>query len=227
MEKVIELKEISRIYKSKKRKTVALKNINLTVMRGEMTAILGQSGSGKSTLMNIMGCLDTPSCGEYFLCGENVNNASEARLSQIRNQEIGFIFQSFNLIPSLTAFENAELPLIYRHCKREERLSRVNEALDAVGLQLRKDHKPFEMSGGQQQRVAVARAIASAPPVILADEPTGNLDPASRDDVTAALLRLHADGHTVIIITHDIGVADICGRIIEICDGEIVNDRTK
>lgn len=224
MENTIELKGICKSYKSKSRCVDALKNINLEIKRGEMTAILGQSGSGKSTLMNILGCLDVPTSGEYLLCGERVSNLKENRLSEIRNREIGFIFQSFNLIPSLTAFENTELPLIYRHCKKEDRLKKVNDALDLVGLSERKNHKPGELSGGQQQRVAVARVIASAPPIILADEPTGNLDNASRDDVMSALHNFHRQGHTVIIITHDVGVADICKRVIRIDNGEIVGD---
>ncbi len=224
MKNAIELNGICKSYKSKLRCVDALKNINLKIKQGEMTAILGQSGSGKSTLMNIMGCLDIPTKGEYLLCGERVSDAKENRLSEIRNREIGFIFQSFNLIPSLTAFENAELPLVYRGCKKEERLQRVNDALDLVGLRERKSHRPGEMSGGQQQRVAVARVIASAPPIILADEPTGNLDNASRDDVMSALHNFHRQGHTVIIITHDVGVADVCERVIRIDNGEIVGD---
>ena len=191
---------------------------------GHWIAIIGQSGSGKSTLMNMLGCLDVPSSGTYILNGQDVSGLTDDDLSDIRNREIGFIFQGFNLISGLTALENVELPLIYRGVGKKERLKLSKIALEKVGLKARMDHKPSEMSGGQQQRVAIARAIAQAPPVILADEPTGNLDSGSTKEIMEILKGLHAEGRTVILITHDNDIAARARRIIRIMDGKIVND---
>ena len=191
---------------------------------GEFVAIIGQSGSGKSTLMNMIGCLDVPTEGTYILNGQNVSKLSDNELSDIRNQEIGFIFQGFNLIANLTAQENVELPLIYRGVPKKERHELSVAALKKVGLAHRMDHRPPEMSGGQQQRVAIARAIAQAPPVILADEPTGNLDSASSMEILDILKQLHAENRTVILITHDNDIAKQAKRVIRIKDGKIERD---
>lgn len=187
-------------------------------------AIIGHSGSGKSTLMNMLGCLDVPTSGEYWLHGQDVSALSDDELSDIRNREIGFIFQGFNLIPNLTALENVELPLIYRGVSKSVREELSVEALKKVGLEHRMDHKPSEMSGGQQQRVAIARAIAQAPPVILADEPTGNLDSNSTKEIMDILKGLHKEGRTVILITHDNEIAAQAKRVIKIRDGKVESD---
>ena len=187
-------------------------------------AIIGHSGSGKSTLMNMLGCLDIPTSGSYFLNGKDVSAMKDNQLSEIRNQEIGFIFQGFNLISNLTALENVELPLIYRGIGRGQRHKLAKDALIRVGLEKRMAHKPSEMSGGQQQRVAIARAIAAEPPVILADEPTGNLDSASTEEIMDILKGLHKQGRSVILITHDNEIADQAKRVVRILDGRIVED---
>ncbi len=221
---LIEIKDMCKIYNPGENEVRALDNVNVTVDEGEFVAIIGQSGSGKSTLMNMLGCLDVPTSGSYKLHGQDVADLSDDALSDIRNKEIGFIFQGFNLIPNLTARENVELPLIYRGVagsKREE-LSRI--ALEKVGLAHRMEHKPAEMSGGQQQRVAIARAIAQAPPVILADEPTGNLDSHSTVEIMGILEELHREGRTVILITHDNEIAARAKRVIKIKDGQIETD---
>ena len=196
----------------------------LTISRGEFVAIIGQSGSGKSTLMNVLGCLDVPSSGTYILNGSDVSHLSDNELSDIRNLEIGFIFQGFNLIAGLTAFENVELPLIYRGVGKKERHHLALDALRKVGLENRMSHKPSEMSGGQQQRVAIARAIAQAPPVVLADEPTGNLDSSSSKEIINILKGLHKEGRTIILITHDNEIAAQAKRVIRIIDGKIERD---
>ena len=187
-------------------------------------AIIGHSGSGKSTLMNMLGCLDVPTSGSYFLHGKDVSRMSDDELSDVRNREIGFIFQGFNLIANLTALENVELPLIYRGVGKKERRELAEAALQKVGLGQRMSHKPSEMSGGQQQRVAIARAIAQAPPVILADEPTGNLDSGSTKEIMGILKQLHREGRTVILITHDNDIAAQARRVIRIKDGKIEAD---
>ena len=187
-------------------------------------AIIGQSGSGKSTFMNMLGCLDTPTSGTYFLNGTDVSTMTDNELSAVRNREIGFIFQGFNLIANLTAEENVELPLIYRGIDKKTRRQLAREALEMVGLSHRMNHKPSEMSGGQQQRVAIARAIAAKPPVILADEPTGNLDSASSKEILSILKDLHKGGRTVILITHDDGIAARAKRVVRIMDGKIESD---
>ena len=225
MEELITIRDMSKIYNPGENEVRALDRINLSIATHEFVAIIGQSGSGKSTLMNMLGCLDVPTEGEYILEGRDVSALSDDELSDIRNKKIGFIFQGFNLIPSLTALENVELPLMYRDVPGKERLRLSNEALDKVGLKNRKDHRPSQMSGGQQQRVAIARAIAQAPPIILADEPTGNLDSGSTAEIMSILKSLYYDGRTVILITHDNDIAANAGRIIRIKDGKIVEDK--
>ena len=219
MSNLIEIKDMMKIYNPGENEVRALDGINLTVEQGEFVAIIGQSGSGKSTLMNMIGCLDIPTSGTYFLNGKNVE-----KLTEIRNEEIGFIFQGFNLISNLTAIENVELPLIYRRVPAAQRHKLSKEALVKVGLEHRMDHRPNQMSGGQQQRVAIARALAAAPPVILADEPTGNLDSKSSKEIMNILRSLHSEGRTVILITHDDGIASTAERIIRIMDGKIESD---
>ena len=224
MEEIIRITDMYKIYNPGPNEVRALDGVSLTVEKGEFVAIVGHSGSGKSTLMNMLGCLDTPSQGEYFLEGRNVAQLSDDELSDIRNRHIGFIFQGFNLIPSLDALENVELPLIYRGMPREERRKTAAESLERVGLGNRLRHRPAEMSGGQQQRVAIARAIAARPPMILADEPTGNLDTASGGDVMRILRELNSEGRTIVLITHDNEIAATARRIVRIQDGRIVSD---
>ena len=224
MSELVEIRDICKIYNPGENEVKALDHVSLTICENEFVAIIGQSGSGKSTLMNMLGCLDVPTSGEYFLHGQDVSHMSDNELSDVRNKEIGFIFQGFNLIAGLTAMENVELPLIYRGVGKRERLRLADTALNKVGLEKRKDHKPAEMSGGQQQRVAIARAIAQAPPIILADEPTGNLDSASSREIMEILKTLHEEGRTVILITHDNDIAAQAKRVIKIIDGKIVQD---
>lgn len=224
MSELIEIRDMCKIYNPGENEVRALDHVNLKIEKNEFVAIIGQSGSGKSTLMNMLGCLDVPTSGTYILNGQDVSNLSDDDLSDIRNREIGFIFQGFNLIAGLTALENVELPLIYRGVAKKERMKLSYIALEKVGLKARMDHKPSEMSGGQQQRVAIARAIAQAPPVVLADEPTGNLDSGSTREIMEILKGLHAEGRTVILITHDNDIAARARRIIRIMDGKIVDD---
>lgn len=224
MNELIEIREMCKIYNPGENEVRALDHVDLKIDKNEFVAIIGQSGSGKSTLMNMLGCLDVPTSGTYILNGQDVSGLTDNELSDIRNREIGFIFQGFNLIAGLTALENVELPLIYRGVGRKERLRLAKIALEKVGLKARMDHKPSEMSGGQQQRVAIARAIAQAPPVILADEPTGNLDSGSTKEIMEILKELHSEGRTVILITHDNEIAARAKRIIRIMDGKIVDD---
>lgn len=224
MEGLIEIRDMCKIYNPGENEVRALDHVDLTIHKNEFVAIIGQSGSGKSTLMNMLGCLDVPTSGTYMLNGQDVSHLSDDELSDIRNREIGFIFQGFNLIAGLTALENVELPLIYRGVAKKERLQLSEVALEKVGLKNRMGHKPSEMSGGQQQRVAIARAIAQAPPVILADEPTGNLDSGSTKEIMDILKELHREGRTVILITHDNEIAARAKRIIRIMDGRIVAD---
>lgn len=213
-----------KVYNPGENEVRALDHVSLEVQKGEFVAIIGHSGSGKSTLMNMLGCLDVPTSGEYYLNGKDVSELGDNQLSEIRNEEIGFIFQGFNLISNLTAIENVELPLIYRGIGRGERHNLAMEALNMVGLEKRIHHKPAEMSGGQQQRVAIARAIAAKPPVILADEPTGNLDSASTKEIMGILRSLHDTGRSVILITHDNDIAEQAKRVVRILDGKIVED---
>lgn len=224
MNSLIEIKDICKVYNPGENEVRALDHVSLNIQKGEFVAIIGQSGSGKSTLMNMLGCLDVPTSGIYILNGSDVSDMTDDELSDIRNQEIGFIFQGFNLIAGLNAMENVELPLIYRGVGKKERHRLAVNALTKVGLDHRLDHKPSEMSGGQQQRVAIARAIAQAPPVILADEPTGNLDSASSKEIIQILKELHKEGRTVIIITHDNEIAAQAKRVIRIRDGRIERD---
>ncbi|MBQ7957156.1 MAG: ABC transporter ATP-binding protein [Clostridia bacterium] len=224
---LIEIKDVYKIYNPGENEVRALDGVNLTIDEGEFVAIIGQSGSGKSTLMNTLGLLDRPTSGEYFLSGRDVATLTDDEQSEIRNKQIGFIFQGFNLIPSLTAIDNVELPLVYRGMRKEERNRLSMEALERVGLSKRIHHRPSQMSGGQQQRVAIARAVAAKPPVILADEPTGNLDSASGREVMRILHELSDEGRTIILITHDNDIAEEANRIIRIQDGKIISDRTK
>ena len=222
---LIDVRQMSKIYNEGKENEVrALDNISLTVPWGEFLCILGQSGSGKSPLMNILGCLDIPTYGTYYLNGQAVSDMKPSVLSGIRNREIGFIFQGFNLIPALTALENVELLLIYRGLGREERHQLAVDALTSVGLEKRMSHRPGEMSGGQQQRVAIARAVAAKPPIIMADEPTGNLDSASGLDIMQKLTALNEQGTSIILITHDNHLAQMARRIVTIQDGRIISD---
>ncbi len=225
MEELIRLTDICKVYNPGENEVRALDNVSLTINKKEFVAIIGQSGSGKSTLMNMLGCLDVPSEGSYILNGQDVSKLTDDEQSDIRNKEIGFVFQGFNLIPGLTAKGNVELPLLYRGVSQSERTELAEKALTIVGLGNRMEHKPSEMSGGQQQRVAIARAIAQAPPIILADEPTGNLDSASAKEIMGILRQLHEEGRTVILITHDNEIAESAKRIIRIIDGKIVEDR--
>lgn len=227
MDSLIHIENISKIYNPGENEVHALDHVSLDIKTGEFVAIIGQSGSGKSTLMNMLGCLDTPTSGRYILSGEDVSCMTDNQLSDIRNKQIGFIFQGFNLISNLTALENVELPLIYRGMPAKERHDCSLEALKIVGLEHRIDHKPSEMSGGQQQRVAIARAIAAKPPVILADEPTGNLDSASTKEIMKILHELHDSGRTVILITHDDQIAANAKRVVRIMDGKIESDFTR
>ena len=224
MDELIEIRNMCKIYNPGENEVRALDHVDLQINRHEFVAFIGQSGSGKSTLMNMLGCLDVPTSGTYYLNGQDVSHLTDDELSDIRNREIGFIFQGFNLIANMTALENVELPLIYRGVPKKEREELSRTALKKVGLEKRMDHKPSEMSGGQQQRVAIARAIAQAPPVILADEPTGNLDSGSTKEIMGILKELHKEGRTVILITHDNEIAARAKRIIRIMDGKIVAD---
>lgn len=224
MSTLVEIKDVCKVYNPGENEVRALDHVSVSIEEGEFVAIIGQSGSGKSTLMNMLGCLDVPTSGLYRLHGHDVSDLNDDELSDIRNREIGFIFQGFNLIPNLTALENVELPLIYRGVNKRTRMELSRKALEKVGLGHRIDHKPSEMSGGQQQRVAIARAIAQAPPVILADEPTGNLDSNSSKEIMGILKDLHSEGRTVILITHDNDIAAQAKRVIKIRDGHIEED---
>lgn len=224
MSALVDIRDICKVYNPGENEVRALDHVDLQIHENEFVAIIGQSGSGKSTLMNMLGCLDVPTSGTYMLHDKDVSHLSDDELSDIRNKEIGFIFQGFNLIANLTAMENVELPLIYRGVSKRERMRLSETALEKVGLAKRKTHKPSEMSGGQQQRVAIARAIAQAPPIILADEPTGNLDSGSTREIMGILRSLHEEGRTVILITHDNEIAAQAKRVIKIMDGHIVHD---
>ena len=221
---LIKVEDLCKIYNPGENEVRALDHVNLEIKTGEFVAIIGQSGSGKSTFMNMLGCLDVPTSGKYYLNGTDVSTMKDNDLSVVRNREIGFIFQGFNLIANLNAIENVELPLIYRGIDRKTRHKLAIESLKMVGLEKRMQHKPSEMSGGQQQRVAIARAIAAKPPVILADEPTGNLDSASSREILGILKQMQQSGKTVILITHDNGIADQARRVVRIMDGKIESD---
>lgn len=222
---MIEVIDLCKTYHMGDNTVHALKNVNLRIDEGEFVAIIGPSGSGKSTLMNILGCLDVPTSGTYRLFGEEVSRMNDNQLADIRNRRIGFVFQNFNLLQKLTALENVELPLIYRGMGAKERHRRAKAALENVGLGDRLHHKPSELSGGQQQRVAIARALVSEAPLILADEPTGNLDSNAGREILKILKELNDRGSTVVLITHDNSIAMNAKRLIRIQDGEIIEDR--
>mgnify|MGYP004494572541 FL=1 len=224
MHPLIKVEHIFKTYNSGEREIRAIDDVSLNIYEGEFVAIIGKSGSGKSTLMNILGVLDIPSRGKYFLDSKDVSSMKDNELSNIRNHKIGFIFQGFNLISGLSAIENVELPLIYRKTPHYKRRELALDSLRQVGLEKRLDHKPSQMSGGQQQRVAIARALAAEPSIILADEPTGNLDSKSGDDIINILKEINQKGKTVILITHDDKIADMAKRKITIKDGKVVND---
>ena len=223
---MIRLENIYKIYQSGEDEIHALDGINLHIKKGEFTAIVGQSGSGKSTAMNIIGCLDVPTSGEYYLLGKDVSSLDEDELAYIRNETLGFIFQQYNLIPKLNLLENVELPLVYRGIHKDERREMALKSLARVGLSGREKYYPSQLSGGQQQRVSIARALAGEPSVILADEPTGALDSKTGKEVLEFLRELHSEGNTVVLITHDNGIANECNRIVRLQDGRIIADDT-
>lgn len=227
-EAIIEIKDLTKIYGIEAVQVKALDELNLTIYKGEFVAIMGPSGSGKSTLMNILGCLDRPSTGQYILAGEDVSDLDKLQLAIIRNQRIGFVFQSYNLLPQTAAIENVILPLLYNrngHMTDEEQVDKALKALAAVGLSDRVNHKPQELSGGEMQRVAIARALVNEPVLILADEPTGNLDTHSGEEIMKLLTDLHKNGSTIVMVTHDDDIADYAERIIHLRDGRIEIDQ--
>ena len=224
-ERIIHTKNISRIYRMGTETIHALRSISIDIDRGEYVAFMGPSGSGKSTLMNIIGCLDTPSGGTYILNNQDVSGLSDNQLAEIRNKEIGFVFQTFNLLPRASALENVALPLIYAGLKKEPREQKALKALQNVGLGDRSTHKPNELSGGQRQRVAIARALVNQPSIILADEPTGNLDSKTSYDIMNLFQELHDHGHTIIMVTHEDDIAHFAHRIIRLKDGNVESDQ--
>lgn len=222
--RVIEIREMSKLYHMGSETVHALRGVAVDIAANEYLAIMGPSGSGKSTLMNMIGCLDTPTSGSYNFNGREVASMTDNELAEIRNREIGFVFQTFNLLPRSNALHNVELPLIYSGMRRHERLERAEEALDAVGLTDRKHHKPNELSGGQRQRVAIARALVTRPSIILADEPTGNLDSKTGVEIMALFDRLHEQGNTIILVTHEENIASHAHRTIRLLDGLVESD---
>jgi putative ABC transport system ATP-binding protein len=221
---VIKTEDLTRYYQMGDEEVQALRGVSLEIRKGEYVAIMGPSGSGKSTLMNLIGCLDSPSSGRYWLAGRLVSELDDDDLAHIRNKEIGFVFQTFNLLPRATALHNVELPLIYSGTPSEERIERAKKALELVDLIPRMMHKPNELSGGQRQRVAIARALVNNPSIILADEPTGNLDSKTGDEIMTVFERLHSEGNTIIVVTHEHDIAQHAHRIIHIKDGKIFSD---
>lgn len=222
---LLKLENLVKIYDTGAIKVLGLKKVNLTVERGEFVAIMGHSGSGKSTLMNILGCLDRPTLGHYYLDGVDVANMTPDELSDIRNRKIGFVFQSFNLISRTSALKNVELPMTYAKVPKSRRIERAKMLLERVGLGTRQNHMPNELSGGQRQRVAIARALANEPPLILADEPTGNLDTASSAEIMELFRELHGEGATVVVVTHEEDIAAFADRVIRFGDGELLSDQ--
>ncbi len=227
MSNVISIKDLNKTYKNGSVEVHALKDVNLEIQHGEFIAFMGQSGSGKSTLMNILGCLDRPTSGEYLLEGINIKDQSQDELSLIRNKKIGFVFQAFNLIPRTDVLRNVELPMIYAKQKTSYRRARAIELLEKVGLGERIHHLPNELSGGQKQRVAIARALANNPPIILADEPTGNLDTQSSDEIMEIFRDLNKEGSSIILVTHEPEIAEYADRVIVFRDGRLIEDRRK
>ncbi|MBL8952805.1 MAG: ABC transporter ATP-binding protein [Myxococcaceae bacterium] len=221
---MIQLTDIHRTYQVGQEKVHALQGVSIGIEKGEWVAIIGQSGSGKSTLMNVIGCLDTPTSGRYMLNGKDVSHMVDDELADIRNREIGFIFQNFQLLPRETALANVELPLVYRGVGAKERRAKAIEALKAVRLEERMSHKPNELSGGQRQRVAIARALAGEPSLLLADEPTGNLDSATGEEIVKLFETLHGQGHTLVLVTHEPKLAARCPRAVRLSDGHVVAD---
>ena len=223
-ESVIRVRGLERRYDMGAEQIYALRSVDLDVAANEYVAIMGQSGSGKSTLMNIIGCLDRPTAGEYWLSGKRVSTMSERELARARNHEIGFVFQTFNLLPRMTALHNVEVPLIYSGMKKKERVARATEALETVGLGDRMLHRPSQMSGGQRQRVAIARALVTRPSILLADEPTGNLDSSTGEEIMQLFDSLHASGNTLVLVTHESHIAEHADRVVRLSDGDIVSD---
>jgi putative ABC transport system ATP-binding protein len=223
---MITLKDIRKSFTNGEETIVALNDVSLSIQENEFVAFMGSSGSGKSTMMNILGCLDTPDSGEYLLNGNAVNQLTDEALSKIRNEHIGFIFQTFHLLPKLDAIGNVKLPLRYSDVSEEEATQRAEALLEKVGLGHRMHHRPFEMSGGQRQRVAIARALINRPTMILADEPTGNLDSKTSDDIMALLTELHQQGQTIVMVTHEENIADFAQKVITMKDGQIISERT-
>ena len=221
---VIDLKNIIRNFQLGPQTVHVLKDIDLTIKKGEYVALMGPSGSGKSTLMNLLGCLDTPTSGSYMIANRDVSKMNDNQLADVRNKEIGFVFQTFNLIPRQTALQNVALPLVYAGEKKEKRISRAKKVLDEVGLSDRITHKPNQLSGGQRQRVAIARALVNSPSIILADEPTGNLDSSTSNEIMKLFEEIHKNGNTLIIVTHEEEIAQHANRIIRLKDGEIESD---
>jgi putative ABC transport system ATP-binding protein len=222
---VIKTEGLAKVYEMGAEQVHALKGVDVEIHKGEYVAIMGPSGSGKSTLMNLIGCLDSPSSGKYWLAGRLVSDLDDDELAYIRNKEIGFVFQTLNLLPRATALHNVELPLIYNGTPAEERLERAKKALERVDLTDRMNHKPNELSGGQRQRVAVARALVNSPSIVLADEPTGNLDSKTGDEIMALFENLYTQGNTIILVTHENDIAQHAHRIIHIRDGKIASDQ--
>ena len=225
MSAVIRIHDLTREYRMGSERILALQGVTLEIRRNEYVAIMGPSGSGKSTMMNVLGCLDTPSAGEYWLNGEEISRFTDDALARVRNREIGFVFQTFNLLPRATALHNVELPLVYAGVRARERRERAGAALKQVGLAERMHHRPNELSGGQRQRVAIARALVNQPSILLADEPTGNLDSVTSEEIMEVFAALHAAGQTVIMVTHELDIAARAQRIVVLRDGRVESDR--
>jgi putative ABC transport system ATP-binding protein len=225
MSGIIRIHDLAREYRMGEERILALRGVSLEIHRNEYVAIMGPSGSGKSTLMNVLGCLDTPSGGEYWLNGQEVSQLSDDALARVRNREIGFVFQTFNLLPRATALHNVELPLVYAGLRARERRARAEAALDQVGLGQRMHHRPNELSGGQRQRVAIARALVNRPSILLADEPTGNLDSVTSEEIMQVFGELHAAGQTIIMVTHESDIAAHAARVVVLRDGQVESDR--